>query len=435
VLRRFAYLLLWFVLTPEMEGHVFAGLWSTPLTTVGTLLFTPIKGLHIIPFDAMVVITTLLAAPSAPWKNVRPVLDSMLITVGACFGVWLWGMLRGGSAYQTIFQLRPFAIGLIVTLMLLATTRTMAHIESLLRIVVLACVYRSVTVVLFYIQIVQHLDYDLPTLTDHVDSVLFVSGFLILLINALERRALVTWLVALVGIGLSTAAMALNNRRIAWLGVAVGLGMLYLVMPPGKLKKRVTRVLIALSPLLVAYVVAGWGKKEGIFKPVGSISSMFGQHQDVSSIMRDIENYNLVRTLGVNPLLGVGWGHQYVEEIQAWDISSLFPQYRYLPHNSYLGVIAFTGMLGFAGLWQLVPVAAFLHARVLVHGAKERVPRVAAQSGLLMLMMVTIEMWGDVGFNHHTVTSMMGVAIAVGGRVAAMTGVSPARTVQRRGQM
>jgi hypothetical protein len=152
---------------------------------------------------------------------------------------------------------------------------------------------------------------------------------------------------------------------------------------------------------------------------------MFGANQDASSIMRDIENYNLMRTLKTNPLLGVGFGKEYIEEVRAYDISSIFPQYRYLPHNSLLGVIAFTGMLGFAGVWQPIPVSIYFHARVLKYASKLRVPRIAALSSLLTLMMVTIEMWGDVGFNHVTVTTMMGVALALGGRVASVAGIWP----------
>jgi hypothetical protein len=426
VTRWFAYTLVWLALVTEIEGVIYGGIWTTPLTPITTFIFTPIKAIHVIPWDALVCLTTLIAAPRASWRGVQPITRSILITLAATAFIWLWGVARGGSAYQTIFQLRPFLLGLVVVLMLLATCKTMAHVETLLRVVVFATVYRASVLIIFYLLVARHLEKELPTLTDHVDSVLFVSGLFIILINALERRTLKTWLYAIFGIVVIVTAIALNGRRIAWLGAGVGVAMLYLVMPPGRLKKRVKHVLIALSPLIVAYVAAGWGRPVGIFKPVGSISSMFGEHQDVSSIMRDIENYNLTRTLKTSPLFGTGWGHEYVEEVQAWDISSIFPQYRYLPHNSFLGLIAFTGMFGFAATFQIVPVAAFLHARILVHAASARVARIAAQSSLLALMMVVIEMWGDVGFNHTTVTTMMGVGIALGGRVAALMGVSTA---------
>jgi hypothetical protein len=423
VARRFAFLLIWLALTPEIEGQIFHGHWSTPLTTIGTFLFRPIAS--IVPWDALVLLTLLAAHRGAGWSRVQPTLRSIGITVCSLLALWLWGVICGGSPYQTYFQLRAFVMGLFVTLLVLATCRNMAHIESLMGVVAFATVYRAFVLFLYYLIHAQYLPELPPVLTDHADSVLFVSGLFVIVINALERRKVSTTLWTLPSVALIITAIALNNRRIAWLGVGAALAMMYLLLPPGKVKRRITQVLIALSPLLLAYVIAGWGNSTGIFKPVGSISSMFGANQDASSIMRDIENYNLMRTLKTNPLLGLGFGREYIEEVRAYDISSIFPQYRYLPHNSLLGLLAFTGALGFTGVWQLVAVASYFHARVLRQSSKLRVPRIAALSSLLTLMMVTLEMWGDVGFNHLTVTTMMGLAVGLSGRVAAVTGVWP----------
>ena len=35
----------------------------------------------------------------------------------------------------------------------------------------------------------------------------------------------------------------------------------------------------------------------------------------------------------------------------------------YVPHNSILGLLAYTGILGFAGYWLAFPTAVFLNAR------------------------------------------------------------------------
>jgi O-antigen ligase len=190
--------------------------------------------------------------------------------------------------------------------------------------------------------------------------------------------------------------------------------------------------LIALSPVFIAYLIAGWGNPSGIFKPVGSISTMFGAHQDTSSIMRDIENYNLLVTLKSNPLLGVGFGYEYIEEVVAFDISSIFPQYRYLPHNSLLGLIAFTGIVGFTAIWQLVVVAAFLHAKVYRAAVNKVTARVASMWGIAALIVIELQMWGDIGFNHIGVNTMMGVVVGLAARLPMMTGVWPARVKPAR---
>jgi len=198
----------------------------------------------------------------------------------------------------------------------------------------------------------------------------------------------------------------------------------YACIPPGKLKRQLRGFAIAMLPVFVAYLAIGWGRPTGIFKPVGSVSSMFGEHQDMSSIMRDVENYNLVRTLRPNPLLGAGWGHEYSEEIVAIDISSIFPQYRFMPHNSLLGVIAFTGIIGFALIWQVVVTAVFFHARVL-RGSKVPILRATALWCVVATSAVVVQYWGDVGFNHLGCNVVLGVAIGLAGRLPALAGLWP----------
>jgi hypothetical protein len=195
-------------------------------------------------------------------------------------------------------------------------------------------------------------------------------------------------------------------------------------MPPGKMKRRMTRIGIAMMPVLAAYIAVGWGRPTGIFKPVGSISSMFGAHQDMSSIMRDVENYNLVRTLRTNIVLGTGWGHGYIEEIVAIDISAIFGQYRFLPHNSLLGLVAFTGFLGFGLIWQVVVTSVFFHSRVL-HGCKDPTLRASGLWCIVATSAVVVQYWGDLGFNHLGCNVLLGVTIGIAGRTAALAGLWP----------
>jgi hypothetical protein len=415
-----ANLLIWLVLTAEVEGITFFGKWTTPLTVVGTFLFRPIA--HLVPWDLLVLGLFVWARPGMRKNLAAPLLGSMKLTCWALLGAWVWGVLRGGSAYQTYFQLHSFLMGLLLALMVMAVYRTTADIRSLGTTVVFAAMYRAVVLIIFYFLIARNLEEEMPTLTDHADSVLFVVGFFIVLVNWMNRRtgSSLAWATGV--IVLMSIAIALNNRRIAWLGVGVGLLLIYVLLPPGRFKSKINRTLIYASPLIIAYVVAGWSSKNPVFKPVASISTMFGDNQDTSSMMRDIENYNLLVSLKTNPLLGMGWGWEYVEQIHAIDISEGFPQYRYLPHNSLLGIIAFSGMLWFSGFWQLVPVAAFFHARVWV-SARSYVLRVAAMTSLTALTIVVVEMWGDVGFNHILVESVLGLAIGLAARLAGLAAV------------
>jgi hypothetical protein len=427
VARRFTYLLLWLALTAEISGFVFNGLWETPLTTIGTAIFNGLPIIHVFPWDMALVATLAAGMASRVWKTnrVEPLLSSIKISLLSIAASWVWGVLRSGDAYQSMFQLRALVIQRLIACLVLATCSTMGHMKSLGNVIVIAAVYRSFVVMAFWFFVVRFMDEPPHQLTDHADSVLFSIGLLLLVIYAAEKRSSSAITAAIVGAIPICTAIVLNNRRIAWLDLGVGLLVAYILLPKDKFKRKLNRTLLALSPVFAIYVAIGWGHSTGIFTPVGSISGMFGSTEDTSSIMRDIENYNLTKTLATNPVLGTGWGHEYNELVVAINIGGAFPQYRFLPHNSLLGALAFSGMIGFAGLWQVVPVAAFLHARA-SNAVRGPIPHTAATAGLAILVVGSMQAWGDLGLDALTVNVLMGISIGVAGRLPVLVGAWPA---------
>jgi hypothetical protein len=87
-----------------------------------------------------------------------------------------------------------------------------------------------------------------------------------------------------------------------------------------------------------------------------------------------------------------------------------------------LGVVAFTGAIGFGFIWQIVPVALYLHTRV-IQAARHPVLRVAGLSGVIAIATVLVQYWGDVGFNHVGVNVMFGVGLGLAGRLPSLAGV------------
>lgn len=422
--RRFAFVLVWLALTAEVPPTIFQGKWETPLTTIGAALFTGLPIIHFPLWDLMVFVTTGIALTQggANKGRVAPLLRSIRIALCTLAGAWIWGIaLQGGSAYQTMFQLHQFVMGMVVAFMLMATCRTVRHIEGLGKVVLFATLYRSFVLLAFYVLVARHLKVELNALTEHQDTALFVTGLILLVAHAAHHRSARSAMWTSVAAVPICLAIHLNNRRLAWVAVVAGLTLIFMLLPKDKFKRRMNVLLLVLSPLLAVYVAIGWGQPTGIFKPVGSISTMFGDLQDTSSAMRDIENYNLTKTLKSNPLLGLGWGHEYFELVAAYRIAGGFPQYRYMPHNSLLGVLAFSGMLGFIGTCQIFPVASFLHMRA-YRAARTPVARTASLVGLVAIIVCVLEMWGDLGFNGATTNVMVGVSLAVAGRLPALVG-------------
>jgi len=418
-MRWYVNILVWLIMTVEVQGGIFSGLWSTWFTPISTFFFTPIA--HVIPWDALVLIAW--SATRGKRNDLVPAVGrSIKITSLAFVATWLWGTLHGGSSYQAIFQLRPFIVALLMASIVARVYKTRADIRSLGRTVAFACIYRALTAVGFWYFVAKDMKEPPIAMTEHTDTVLFVAGMFLFIVNAFEQKKVLSIVSAVLAMAPISGAIIVNNRRLAWLAVGVAFVLMYLLLPKGKTRKRVSRILLILSPFIATYIAIGWGNPTGIFKPVGSISTMFGEHQDVSSLMRDIENYNLIKTLKSNPLLGLGWGREYIEELRAIDISNIFPQYRYLPHNSLLGAISFTGMFGFAGIWQVVVVTVYLHVLV-YRGTKQTVPRIASVCSIIAVLVIELQMWGDIGFNHPMVTTMLAITIGLSARLPVLTGV------------
>jgi hypothetical protein len=433
--RRLTYLLIWLALTAEVKDEIFSGKWETPLTTLGTAIFRPLPLLKLPIWDIALLIVLVLALgeKGASRDRAKPMIKSMKVALGSIAALWMWGVVRGGDVRQTLWQLHPFVIALVLAFVVSATCRTAAHLATLGKVVLFAAVYRAFVLIVFYFTVARGLDPPLQVMTTHADSALFVTGMLIVIANAIERRRMTAfaWMVAC-SIPLALA-IKWNNRRLAWLSLMIGVALFYYVLPKTRFKRRMNWLMVAAVPLFIAYVAVGWGHGEGVFKPIGAISTMFGKHADASSEMRDIENYNLLHTLQNNPVLGTGWGHEYDELSVAISIKEVFPQYRFIPHNSVLGLLAFSGVVGFVFVWQLFVVACYFQA-LSVEAAGQRVVRVASILGITTIATFILQMWGDMGWNTLSADVLMAVAIGTATRVPVLAGVLETRSDEERGE-
>src|SRR6185369_15492758 len=114
------------------------------------------------------------------------------------------------------------------------------------------------------------------------------------------------------GMPIIILAIQFNNRRLAWVSFVFSLALLYLLLPASAPKRRLNRMGLFLLPVLLGYVVIGWGRPERIY----------------------------------SPLTGTGWGHKYVELSNKYTIAAQMELWQYIPHNSSLGLFAYTGLLG-----------------------------------------------------------------------------------------
>jgi O-antigen ligase len=176
----------------------------------------------------------------------------------------------------------------------------------------------------------------------------------------------------------------------------------------------VQRGIVFASPFVLVYAAVGWNSEATIFRPVSIVRSVIEQ-DDTSSQTRDIENYNLIYTLKHHPVLGSGFGHEYMEKVQGNRVDQFFAQYRFIAHNSILWLLSLAGGVGFALIWACLPTAVLI-GLITFRASPADGDRLVAFSAIAAVLCFVVQAWGDMGLQ-----SWMGTLL-----VASLTGAAGA---------
>jgi hypothetical protein len=342
----------------------------------------------------------------------------------------LWGEVRGGSAYNAYYQLKSPLTGLLVGLLLLSTVRNSRDLRLVWATILAAALVRATLALYFFRFHARNMEPYPQFMTSHNDSLLWVAAVAWLLARALSRGSPRVWLWSLAGTAYLLMAIYVNARRLAWLQLILVLVVGYLLLPRKGLRRRANRILLMAMPVLVVYVAVGWERSGPFFAPLEALRTTSSEETDASTAARAEENTNLVHTFRQGPVLGTGWGHEYIS-LKGYYTQSfskgIFKIWGYLPHNSLFGIMAFSGLVGFIGTWALIPVTSFLASRG-YRRARRASDRAAAMAAVCVLPAYGVQAFGDMGFNALTCSILLGVAAATGGRVAAWTRAWPSRS-------
>jgi hypothetical protein len=353
-------------------------------------------------------------ATPAPMKTLARV---ALLSVGV---VWLSGMAKGGDFGMSLWQVNNVVYLPIVFLLFQESIRGPQDFATLLKVLCAAAIYRSV----FAIYVINSFtlppyDEKLPYATAHADSILFALVFMALLILVVERVTKpFNWRVLLV-LGVVFLGMVSNNRRLVWAHLGISALLVYLLVPDSAVKRWIRKWGARAIPFVVLYVMAGWNSQYGgTFKPVRILRSMVETTSDASgsSYWREIENWNLVNTALGNPLLGKGFGHQFEEFVYLPPVD--YSLEYYCPHNSLLGIWAFCGYLGHAGLTTLWAAGVYYAMRA-YRTSNDRAVRAAALASITGILIYMLHAFGDLGLGTWSGVFTMGASLAVAGKAAA----------------
>jgi hypothetical protein len=434
VLRRLWCVVVFCVLTAELPQN-YEGHWSTPWRYIADALFAPIPILRLWWLDG-IIIALLVAArfqPGATRGRARPAVAAITVSIGTLFLWALYGALRGGSMLDARLQLHVFVLTFVTAFTQMNLLRKPEHFRMLGATIVYAALFRFGMMFVFYLAVMRSLKERMEEVTDHGDSILFVTCIIIVVASALHRRK-----------GLARAAfisllmlwcMQINGRRLAWLGLVGSAATAYAMLGSSPIRRKVHRYALYSTPIIALYVAVGWSRPTGVFKPIASLRSV-SDPTNPSTQSRLLEDMGLIVTLQTQPLLGTGFGHKYIEISDAFAVGKAFPQYRYVPHNSVLGLVAFTGAFGFSAIWMVFPVTAYLAARSYRFGRTPLEKTIAMCSVCEVLIHVN-QMWGDIGISANQGIVIVSGAIAAASRLSVATGAWPqkAGTQKRQGKV
>ena len=305
-----------------LDPGMYNGLWRSPFALLGPL-FVPLPGIRLFAWQLLLIgmVPVCLIARGAFKQRARELDRALLTSVAAIAITFLWGMARGGSPYFAYYQLWRFLAGLLVAYLFLCVLRTPKDLTFLAKSVVSAALIRGTLCIYFYWTQIRGSEWDsrLEYLTNHDDALLCVAAILITGSWAVTRGGSRAWFVAMATFPYLGYAMVLNDRRVAWVELAMAAVTLYFMLERGPLRRRIHRWALIAGPVLLAYVAVGWGREGALFAPVKALSSV-GSSYDPSSLTRQEEIRNLLYTLSAsgNPLIGTGWGLQFQKVESFW---------------------------------------------------------------------------------------------------------------------
>ena len=423
------------------------GFWSSPLAPLGGVLFHNLN--HVVSVDALkfsgvfalvgllliVRVYRCLIGRAADTPDSLPLAAPMRWAIGlaavALVALAAFGVVRGGDLQAAKMQTQGYLQLLAVAYLFGVSMRGTIDYRWLGRVVVIGAAIKAVMAL--WVRATLPAEFpdrwgvmrELEYATNHGDSLVFVCAVAVLLgplFHQPTRRQL--WSFAIMT-PLIMAGLIANDRRIAWVQLALVVVAFFLMNPAAPLTRRTARAVVLVSPLLLAYVVVGWSSSARVFGPVSFVRNIVQPERsdgslDRSTLFRDIENFNLVQTFRPNPVLGTGFGHPFVQAVEG-DALTDFVDYEFLPHNSMLGVFAFTGAVGFTALFATLIVGMLLAARAATR-ADTADAAVAAVAVIGCLASYVVHLWADIGFTEAPTIFLVGLALAIAGQLAVSTG-------------
>ena len=205
--------------------------------------------------------------PSAAGTPANPMRGSYALMLASLVGLEVWGLARHGDFKNSLWQFRQLMWTPVLGVMFGSAFKSQRARVALVRITLLVACVRAATGIWFHYGISLRQGLDAAYATTHSDSILASVAILLGLVLLVVRPCLEHQLLNLLAQPVLVLGILVNNRRIAYVGLAGGLFAL-VMLAPRSIQRKVVRGLLALAPLLLLYTAIGWNSHSKFFKPL-----------------------------------------------------------------------------------------------------------------------------------------------------------------------
>lgn len=270
------------------------------------------------------------------------------------------GLATGGSFKIIVLEVRPLWYLFVMYLLAYNLIASSKQIRAFFWIVIIAAGVKGLQGVYLLVVVLHGSPSSANELMAHEDSFFFVSLLLLIVLFCLQHRYRAQLYASLIVLAPVLVALVANQRRADYIALLLGLCVAWCLIFLVKPQKRKMLISIALTTLVLGAVyVAIFANGQGsLASPARSIIAVFhpnsGDIRDIqSNLYRVVENYDLKFTVLQNPLLGQGFGKEFLTPWPLADISAIDQYYLYIPHNTIYWIWMRLGPLGYLSLWFL----------------------------------------------------------------------------------
>lgn len=350
----------------------------------------------------------------------------VLFSIALVVGV-LRGALGGGDMYMGMWELRFLLYIPACYVIARAALRTPEHVAGLLRVGIAAAIlfafegaYRRVALIdTGQLGVISEFAYE------HEDA-LFLVAFVLLILSAFVfgafRRVRVLGMLLT---PLMLFTLLATERRAGIIVLLVGIIVIALTT---LVVKRKAFMLAAFPVVLITglYLGAFWNATGVLGQPSRAIKSLYqpDARDAQSNLYRVLETINIDVTIHSDPLMGVGFGRQFIMATSLPDLSSWWPFFYYETHNNILWIWLKTGAIGYVLFWVMIG-GALSRAAYAAKRLLDPTLRCAALFCLVAIVGTVVFAYVDLGLVSGRVTVLLGTALGILGVIERIDRTSP----------